>query len=151
MKRSKHPIKDGSLCKRIEEILQDEGPMDAYRLAEWAGCTYLTLVRGSYLTAMRLAGRIYKHSYRPNPVCGNPIVIWAAGFREDAAYQPVSKEHHKQVRREHAEWLRERYGRAVARKILQGRNSGGADRVVIDGKTIYQRKKIKPRRQEAVE
>lgn len=72
---------------------------------------------------------------------GTQIIVWAYGCAPDAPKLP--REPSTVVRRRRVDRLRTTYGNRVATKILQCRKDGGADKIVINGETIYQRGKTR--------
>ena len=132
--------KDGTLCLRIVEVLEEQGPLRTFEIAEWTGCSIKTLVRGGFLNAMMLAGRIHVGQQLSNPGGGAPIKVWAAGEGVNAVYKRVSKQHKLAQRRKYRRLLVERYGTELTNKMIRGRNHGGGLHIVFCGKTVYERR-----------
>lgn len=68
---------------------------------------------------------------------GQHIPVYAIGAGKDAPYpKPKTK---LQIQRDRKRRLEAQYGFEIANRIRATRREGGAERIVIDGKTVYQR------------
>jgi hypothetical protein len=75
---------------------------------------------------------------------GHPAKLWAFGHGNDAPKPPSvdAQKCRRESRNRRLQFITKQYGKDIAKRIFTSRGNGGADRVVIDGITIYQRKRI---------
>ena len=95
-------------------------------------------------------GVVHISAWRPCTIGGGrPAKVWNGWPGKDIplpAPIPASTSRRESWHRTHQRHV-QNYGVAIANKIMRARNNGGADQVVIDGKTVYQRR---PRKQQGV-
>ena len=92
------------------------------------------------LMDLRECGLVHIADYRKRDgVGGTRIHIWQFGPGEE--HEKVVVKDHIQIRRKRRRRLVSEYGVEIARRIIASRSKGGADRIVVDGKTVYQRGK----------
>jgi hypothetical protein len=122
---------------RLIEFLETPGPMDMQAIADHC---HMVRRNAQYLIkGMRAAGRVYIAAWdRYGDGTSGPMVPrYAIGNLPDAKRPPRTS--NAEVQRNRRARLRETHGRSIACRILEPRHSGGCDRIVRDGKTIYQR------------
>lgn len=139
--RTGRPMTCGSECA-VFRYLRDHGPAESTVIADAIHRAWKPTLAA--LNTLHACGLIHVAAWRPVTVGGGwPAKVWAFGYGEDAPRPPARDA--KAIRRE--SWhrrrahLAEQYGDEVARKIYRSRNNGGADRIVIDGRTVYERGK----------
>lgn len=69
---------------------------------------------------------------------GHPTMYFALGKKKDAKYP--ERQNKRDNWNRWAESKRKKYGNEYASLMIRSRGNGGADTIVIDGKTVYQRK-----------
>jgi hypothetical protein len=121
----------------------------AERLGRWTS-KELAAETGSHIASTRSSIRMmHKHGLIHiaawtdlRGMSGHPLAIyqWGEGVDAIKPRAPGTKAQ-RQTRRVQVKraQLTARYGQEVARKILNARKYGGAEAIVIDGKTIYRR------------
>jgi hypothetical protein len=96
------------------------------------------------LKDLRACGLVHVSSWRrqPDGQRGYPAKLWRFGHGVDAP-MPKAKDMARSVRESYHRTRKrsiEQFGIEVTRKIFVSRKRGGIDRLVIDGKTVYERK-----------
>lgn len=86
-------------------------------------------------------GIIHIAKWRPAEGGGFPAKLWKCWPRKDAEKPPLASKKQSRLKwyRKTVKTMTDLYGHSVARKVLTSRKYGGADKIVIDGKTIYER------------
>lgn len=133
------PISYGTECAAYA-YLRDHGPSESTHIADGIFRTWKTTCAA--LNILHECGLIHIKTWRPVTTGGGfPAKVWAFGYGEDAQ-RPKARDA-KEIRRncwhKRKADVTQKYGIEVARKIFKSRNQGGADRIVIDGRTVYQR------------
>jgi hypothetical protein len=127
---------------RLVEFLEAHGPMDTQAIAD--NCHMVRRQAQHIISQMRkVGGLVYIAAWDRygDGQSGNMAPRYAIGNQADA---PKPKRvSNKVAQRNRAQRLREAYGSHIAWRMMESRHSGGADRIVIDGKTIYERGKVR--------
>lgn len=86
-------------------------------------------------------GVIHIHSWKPANGGGFPSKRWKCWPGKDAKQPALIPRRTSRLKWYHGKIKRmtELYGEEVARKMVYSRNCYGADKIVIDGKTIFER------------
>ena len=124
---------------RIYNAMQEAGTATAKEIAvtAHASATYTSQV----LRWLRDCGLCHIHSRKSRKNAGGTrLIVWKFGQGEDAPKEEVVRDFNASHRRRQARLI-DQYGHETAIKILRSRANGGADRIVKDGKVIYQRGK----------
>lgn len=125
---------------RVWKTLRDQGPMEVKQLAK-AACLSIKRVR-ECITDLHECGLIHVAGWRPVTVCGgHPAKVWAFGHKADAPKPPAKDVIEIRLagyHRRKQEWINQ-FGLDVWRRVSKSRAKGGPDRIVIDGRCIYQR------------
>ena len=142
MKAGGAPSRWPSHC-RIYRLLRDSAtPLDVQSIAAQAFCAIHTAHHA--ITDLRAMGLIHIRSWR-RTVGGNgghPAALWAFGYGKDkpkpkAFTMPECRIRHYHKRKNE---IIDKHGLAVWRRVNRSRLEGGADKIVIDGQTVFQRK-----------
>ena len=142
------PVSMTSHC-RIWRVMRDLArPAEAEELSALA-CVSRSRA-SAYLNELRDCGLVHISGWRPaDPATGGyPAKLWVFGFGVDKP-KPERQSREKHNARQRAYWRKRKkeiisaHSVEVWRRISKSRNLGGMDRIVIDGRTIYQRTRIK--------
>jgi len=128
---------DSPGAMRMLAHLQEVGTATRYALS--VACHIDQCHAASEIRRMRRAGGLMHIVawVRPDAGHGSYAPVYAIGTGVDVP-KPAQIPRHELCRR-YREGLKERFGKDIASKITRGRNNGGADSVVIDGRTVYRR------------
>jgi hypothetical protein len=87
-------------------------------------------------------GIIHIHAWRPAVGGGYPAKLWKCWPGKDAEKPPRVTQKQARLAWYHRKIneMTEKYGRKIARKMVYSKTCGGADKIVIDGKTVYARR-----------
>ncbi len=95
-------------------------------------------------------GIIHIHSWKPADGGGYPAKLWKCWPGNDAKQPELVPKRTSRMKwyRNKIEKMTNLYGSKVARKMVYSKACGGVDKIVIDGKTVYERqaKGGRPRR-----
>lgn len=126
---------------RVYNHLRDVGPATSYELAE---ACFVVRRHAQYscnqlqdLGLAHIGG--WRRQFGEGARNRKPIAIWHFGYGKTA--QRVLDESSKQARDRRVRRLERHYGPEIARRILNSRRNGGADRIAVDGRVVYQRGK----------
>lgn len=121
---------------RLRARLDSGGPATVKALSVDCHCS--EHVARVHLSAMHKAGQIHIHAWlRATGVGGNFSQVWALGRGPDAR-RPTATSKAQNYRAWRQRTIA-RYGPEIASRIFLSRRNGGADRIVVDGRVVYER------------
>lgn len=123
-------------ARRLCARLASGGPATVKALSIDCHCSE-HVARG-HLSAMHKAARIRIHAWlRATGVGGNYSIVWALGAAPDAP-RPTATSKAQNYRAWRLRTIA-RYGPEIASRMFRSRRNGGADRIVLDGRVVYER------------
>jgi hypothetical protein len=126
---------------RVFNYLRDVGPATCLELAEH--CFVVPRHAQYCVTQLAELGLVHIGGWRRQFGAGarfrRPLAVWHFGYGKTACR--VVDNSAKSARDRRVKRLREEFGDEIASRILASRSNGGADRIVVDGRTLYERGK----------
>lgn len=121
---------------RLRERLASGGPATLKVLIIDCHCS--DHVARQHLSAMYRAEQIHLHAWlRATGVGGNYSKVWAIGAGADAP-RPTATSKAQNYRAWRHRTIA-RWGAEIANRMFLSRRNGGADRIVVDGRVVYER------------
>jgi hypothetical protein len=75
---------------------------------------------------------------------GHPAKVWAFGPGKDTPKPPIKdvRKVRNASRKRRRQAVIDQYGKDIAKRIFCSRANGGSDKIVLDGRVIYERKRV---------